>query len=88
MQAQTLKNARFAAFLNRSALFLFIAPIACLVWALQTYPPQDAYWLCFSLATYVWPCAGVLLIVSAGFHTGPSRRRFKKDSGFRQAHGH
>lgn len=88
MQAETLKNARVAAFLNRSALCLLIVPAACLVWALQTYPPQDAYWLCFSLATYVWPFAGVLFIVSAGFHTGTPRRRFKKDAGFRQAHGH
>ena len=88
MQAETLKNARVAVFLNRSALCLLMLPAACLIWALQAYPPRDAYWLCFSLATYAWPFAGVLFIVSAGFHNGAHRRRFEKDAGFREAHGH
>lgn len=88
MQAETLKNARVAAFLNRSALWLLMLPAACLIWALHAYPPQDACWLCFSLATFAWPFAGVLFIVSAGFHTGPRIRRLEKDAGWRQAHGH
>ena len=88
MHAETLKNARVAAFLNRSALCLLMLPAACLIWALQAYPPQDAYWLCFSLATYAWPFAGVLFIVSAGFHVRTPDQRLENDAGFREAHGH
>lgn len=88
MHAETLKNARVAAFLNRSALCLLMLPAACLIWALQAYPPQDAYWLCFSLATYAWPFAGVLFIVSAGFHVRTPVQRLENDAGFREAHGH
>jgi hypothetical protein len=88
MQAETLKNARVAAFLNRSALCLLLLPAACLMWALHAYPPQDAYWLCFAMATYAWPFAGVLFVISAGFHVPKSRRRIGKDAGFREAHGH
>jgi hypothetical protein len=88
MQAETLKNARFAVFLNRSALCLLMLPAACLFWALHAYPPKDAWLLCLSLATWVWPFAGVLFIVSAGFHVRTPRRHIGKDAGFREAHGH
>ena len=88
MQAETLKNARVAVFLNRSALCLLLLPAACIVWALQAYPPQAAWLLCFSLATFAWPLAGVLFIVSAGFHAGTGRQHFEEDAGFREAHGH
>ncbi|SDC87421.1 hypothetical protein [Paraburkholderia lycopersici] len=88
MQAETLKNARFAVFLKRSALCLLMLPAACFFWALHAYPTQDACWLCLSLATYVWPFAGVLFVVSAGFHVEPLDRRLEKDVGLRQAHGH
>lgn len=88
MQAETLKNARAAAFLHRSALCLLLLPAACLFWALHAYPPQDAIWLCFAVATYAWPFAGVLFVVSAGFHVRPPGRRLKKGAGLRQAHGH
>ncbi|CAB3788391.1 hypothetical protein LMG28688_02679 [Paraburkholderia caffeinitolerans] len=88
MQGETLKNERAAVFLNRSALCLLILPVACLVWALQAYPPQDAYWLSFVFATFVWPFAGILFIVSAGFHTGTPGQQPKKRAGWRAAHGH
>ncbi|QBR01015.1 hypothetical protein E1956_27650 [Paraburkholderia pallida] len=88
MQAETLKNARVAAFLNRSALCLLLLPAACLVWALQAYSPQDACWLCFSLATFSWPFAGVLYLVSAGFHVDTPAQQLDQDAGFREAHGH
>lgn len=88
MQAETLKKARAATFLTRSALCLMLLPVACLVWALQAYPPQEAIWVCFSLAIYIWPFAGVLFVISAGFHVGTHSRRLEKDAGFREAHGH
>lgn len=88
MQAETLKKAKAAAFLNRSALCLLMLPVACLVWALQAYPPQDACWLSFSLAIYIWPFAGVLFVISAGFHVGARSQRRQKDAGLREAHGH
>lgn len=88
MQSETLKKARAATFLNRSALCLLMFPVACLIWALNAYPPQDACWLCFSLAIYTWPFAGVLFVISAGFHAGSRGRRLKKDIGFQEAHGH
>jgi hypothetical protein len=88
MQTETLKNARVAVFLNRSALCLLLLPVACLYWALHVYPTQDACWLCFVLATYAWPFAGVLYIVSAGFHPGKRKQRRENDAGWREAHGH
>jgi hypothetical protein len=88
MHAETLKNAKVAVFLNRSALCLLILPAACLVWTLHAYPPQYAWLLCLSLAIYAWPLAGVLFLVSAGFHTGTTRHRPKKGAGWRAAHGH
>ncbi|CAM2170025.1 conserved hypothetical protein [Paraburkholderia sacchari] len=88
MQAETLKNARAAVFLHRSALCLLMLPAACLLWALQAYPPQDAYWLSFVFATFVWPFAGILFIVSAGLHDGTVRQRPKKRAGWHAAHGH
>jgi hypothetical protein len=88
MQAETLKNARAAVFLNRSALCLLMLPVGCLLWALHAYPPQDAYWLCFSLATYIWPFAGILFVISAGFRVHTPGPRLEKDAGLREAHGH
>ncbi|MDR3099227.1 MAG: hypothetical protein LBV73_19415 [Paraburkholderia sp.] len=88
MQTETLKNAKVAVVLNRSALCLLMLPVACLGWALNAYPPQDALWLCFSMATFVWPFAGVLFLISAGFHNSHSGTRIKKRTGWRQAHGH
>jgi hypothetical protein len=93
MQAESRKNAKAAAFLTRSALCLLILPAACLVWALQVYPTQDACWLCFALAIYTWPFAGVLFVISAGLHSGggPRQRRQKgkgTGTGWRQAHSH
>lgn len=88
MQAETLKNARVAAFLNRSALCLLMLPAACLFWALHAYPPRDACLLCLILATYLWPFAGVLFLVSAGFHTGTAGRPREKGTRWREAHGH
>lgn len=88
MHAETLKNAKVAVFLNRSALCMLLLPAACLSWALPAYPPQDAFWFCFVLATFSWPFAGVLFIVSAGFQSGRRAERFEHDAGFREAHGH
>ncbi|MCG5073699.1 hypothetical protein [Paraburkholderia tagetis] len=91
MQAGTLKNAKVAAFLNRSALCLLILPVACLVWALQAYPPQYAYGLCFSLAALAWPLAGVLFLISAGFHVRTPKQQLENDAsdaGWQEAHGH
>ncbi|WP_084170215.1 hypothetical protein [Paraburkholderia ferrariae] len=88
MHAETLKYARVAAFLNRSALCLLLLPAACLFWALHAYPPQDACWLCLSLATWLWPFAGVLYLVSAGLHAGKRSPRIEKHTGWRKAHGH
>jgi hypothetical protein len=88
MQAETLKNARVAVFLNRSALCLLMLPAACLYWALHAYPTRDAWWFCFSLATYAWPFAGVLFIVSAGFHVRRPDQQLEEDAGWREAHGH
>jgi hypothetical protein len=88
MQAETLKNARVAAFLKRSALCLLILPAACLFWALHAYPPREACLLCLIMATYLWPFAGVLLLVSAGFQVGTTGRRHERRAGWREAHGH
>lgn len=88
MQPETHKKARVAVFLNRSALGLLTLPVACFFWALHAYPPQDACWLCLALAIYVWPMAGVLFVISAGFHVGPRRKRPERDVALRQAHGH
>jgi hypothetical protein len=71
MQAETLKNVRAAAFLRRSALGLLMLPAAGILWALNAYPPQDAWWLCFALATDIWPMACVLFVISAGFDVAP-----------------
>ncbi|HTR08512.1 MAG TPA: hypothetical protein VMJ11_18040 [Paraburkholderia sp.] len=88
MQPETLKNAAAAVFLKRSALCLLMSPVACLFWALNAYPPQDVLWLCFALATYVWPFAGILFVVSAAFHVGTRGRRPEKGAGLQEAHGH
>jgi succinate dehydrogenase hydrophobic anchor subunit len=88
MHTETLKNAKVAVFLNRSALCLLMLPVACLFWALHAYPPRDACLLCFVLATYAWPFAGVLFLVSAGFHAGTGRQRLEEDTSWREAHGH
>ena len=88
MRAETQKKARAATFLTRSALCLMLLPVAFLVWALQAYPPQEAIWVCFSLAIYIWPFAGVLFIVSAGLRVRTPEPRLEPDAGFREAHGH
>ncbi|WP_322044942.1 hypothetical protein [Paraburkholderia sp. J67] len=88
MQTQTLKNAKAAVFLYRSAVCLLILPVACLVWALQTYPPLDACWLCLSLAIYGWPFAGVLFIIAVGLRGNTPDHHLEQDTGFREAHGH
>ena len=88
MQAETLKKAKAAAFLTRVALCLLLAPAAALVWALQAYPPQDAYWLCFSLVIYIWPIAGILFVISAAFHVRIPKQKTKREARWRAAHGH
>ncbi|MBN3857063.1 MULTISPECIES: hypothetical protein [unclassified Paraburkholderia] len=88
MQTETLKNARVAVFLNRSALCLLLLPVACMTWALNVYPPKDAFLFCFVLGTYSWSFAGVLYVVSAGFHVRTRNQRPEADAGFREAHGH
>jgi hypothetical protein len=88
MQTETHKKAKVAVFLNRSALGLLMLPVACLLWALHVYPPQDACWLGFALAMYVWPIAGVLFVISAGFHVRTRSKRLRQDVGLREAHGH
>ena len=75
MQSETQKKAAVGAFLNRSALFLLMLPVACFFWALHAYPPHDAYWLGFAAVIYVWPIAGVLFVIAAGFHVSRSSQR-------------
>jgi hypothetical protein len=88
MQAETLKKARVVeGFLKWSALGLLLLPVAFLLWALPAYSMQDACWICFSLAIYIWPFAGVLFVISAGFHYGATHHP-RKSAGFREAHGH
>jgi len=87
--AETLKKAaRVESFLKWSALCVLLLPVAFLLWAIPAYPIQDACWICFALAIYIWPLAGVLFVISAGFHYGTSLQRPKKSAGFREAHGH
>ncbi len=88
MQSETLKSARVAAFLNRSALGLLMLPVACFFWALNVYPPQDACWMGFALAIYIWPLSGILFLVSAGFHVPSPKQQRESDAALREAHGH
>ncbi|MEM5433721.1 hypothetical protein [Paraburkholderia diazotrophica] len=86
MQSDTQKRAKVAVFLHRSALFLLMLPVACFFWALHAYPPQDACWLCVAAAIYVWPVAGILLVIAAGFHVCTAQR-LEKSGGLQEAHG-
>ncbi|WP_036002207.1 hypothetical protein [Paraburkholderia caribensis] len=88
MQSETQKKAAVGAFLNRSALFLLMLPVACFFWALHAYSPHEACWLGVASAIYVWPVAGILFVVAAGFHVGPTSRRLKTAAELREAHGH
>ncbi|WP_233848915.1 hypothetical protein [Paraburkholderia sp. HD33-4] len=90
MQAETLKKARVVErFLKWTALVLLLLPVAFFLWAAPAYSMQDAVWICFSLAIYIWPVAGVLFVISAGFHYSATHQRPKSGSaGFRPAHGH
>jgi hypothetical protein len=86
MQTEAQKKAIAAAFLNRSALFLLIAPLGSFIWALKTGSPHDALWLCFATTAYVWPVAGVLFVIAIGFHA-PSTRQRRDSAGFLKVHG-
>lgn len=88
MQSETQKKAVVGAFLNRSALFLLMLPVACFFWALHAYPPQEACWLGAAAAIYVWPVAGILFVVAAGFHVAPTSQRLGTATELRKAHGH
>jgi uncharacterized membrane protein len=87
MQSETHKKATVAAFLNWSALSVLMSPVACFIWALHAYPPLDACWLALATAIYVWPIAGILFVIAAGFHVSPLQRR-KAAAEWREAHGH
>jgi hypothetical protein len=89
MQSETHKKAAVGAFLNRSALFLLMLPVACFLWALHAYPPHEACWLGFAAAIYGWPVAGILFVIAAGFHVGPTtRQRAEITAELRKALGH
>ena len=88
MQSEKHKKAAVGAFLNRSALFLLMLPVAFFFWALHAYPAHEACWLGVATAIYVWPVAGVLFVIAAGFHVGPASQRMKTAAELRQAHGH
>jgi hypothetical protein len=89
MQAETRKKAAVVErFLKWSALGLLLLPVAFFLWALPAYSMQDAVWICVSLAIYIWPFAGVLFVIAAGFHYGATHQRPKRHAGFRAAHGH
>lgn len=88
MQSETQKKAAVGAFLNRSALFLLMLPVAFFLWALHAYPPHEACWLGVASAIYVWPVAGILFVVAAGFHVGSTSRRLGTAGELRKAHGH
>ncbi|WP_233836903.1 hypothetical protein [Paraburkholderia sp. ZP32-5] len=90
MQAETLKKARVVErFLKWTALCILLLPVAFFLWALVAYSISDACWICLSLAIYIWPVAGVLFVISAGFHHGATHERPQSGSaGFRAAHGH
>lgn len=87
MQSDAHKRATAAVFLNRSALVVLMLPVACFFWALHAYPPLDACWLCVAAAIYVWPIAGILFVVAAGFHVCAPGQRHEKSRGLREAHG-
>jgi len=87
MQSDTHKRATVAVFLNWSALSLLMLPVASFFWALHAYPPLDACWLCVATAIYVWPVAGILLVVAAGFHVCAPSQRLAKADGLHEAHG-
>ena len=89
MQSETHKKAAVGAFLNRSALFLLMLPVACFLWALHAYPLHEACWLGFAAAIYGWPVAGILFVIAAGFHVGPAtRQRAEITAELRKALGH
>jgi hypothetical protein len=75
MQTETHKKAVVGVFLNRSALSLLLLPVALFLWALHAYPPQYAFWLGFAAVIYIWPIAGVLFVIAAGFHVRPAGQR-------------
>lgn len=87
MQSETHKKAVIETFLNRSALILLMLPVACFFWALHAYSPHEACWIGVATAIYVWPVAGILFVVAAGFHVGPTRQRMKTAAELRKAHG-
>ncbi|MCC8392246.1 hypothetical protein LJ656_06560 [Paraburkholderia sp. MMS20-SJTR3] len=87
MQGETLKNVRAAAFLRWSALCLLMLPVTGLLWASNASPPQSAAWLCFSFVVYLWPLAGILLVISAGFDSARRTPYPEKDAIWREAHG-
>jgi hypothetical protein len=87
MQSETHKKATVAAFLNWSALSLLISPVACYFWALHAYPPHDACWLTVAAAFYVWPIAGILFVIAAGFHVCTTSQRLETAAELRKAHG-
>ena len=88
MQSETHKKATVAAFLNRCALFALISPVACFLWALHAYSPTEACWLGVATAIYVWPIAGILFVIAAGFYVRPTSQRLKSAAELRQVHGH
>lgn len=77
MQTETHKKATIGVFLNRSALSLLLLPVAVFFWALHAYPPQYASWLGFAAVIYMWPIAGVLFVIAAGFHVRPAGQASK-----------
>ncbi|MPW18011.1 hypothetical protein GCT13_13945 [Paraburkholderia sp. CNPSo 3157] len=87
MQSETCKRATVAVFLNRSALSLLMLPVACFFWALHAYPPLEACWLCVATAIYVWPLAGILFVIAAGFHVCTPSQRLERAGGLQEAHG-
>lgn len=87
MRAETHKKAAAEAFLNRSALSLMLLPVAFFLWALHAYSLHEACWLGFAAVIYVWPVAGILFVVAAGFHVTPTRQRPQTAAEWREAHG-
>ncbi|SEK14018.1 hypothetical protein SAMN05192539_10812 [Paraburkholderia diazotrophica] len=87
MQSETHKSAKVAVFLNRSALSLLMLPVACFFWALHAYSPLEACWLGVAAAIYVWPIAGILLVIAAGFHVRTTSQRLERAGGLQDAHG-
>jgi hypothetical protein len=88
MQTEAHKKVVVGVFLNRSALFLLVAPVGCFLWALHARSLYDACWLCFAGAVYFWPVAGILFVVAAGFQSPPTRQRLPKAAVLYKAHSH